>query len=183
MVHFPDSFQPAADVLQVVQQLISGVAGFEHLKRATVGCLSSARAILDRGVLVPACILIPAQISSKQVERVFHEWALARLLEPQHHGELPDFVLYTDLAQWTGFDRISRERLVFHELSHIQQRTDAYDCPKFERDGRPSLGLRPHDAELFYAEVERYGRLVPAVDETAIAIAAGIKATKPQRVA
>lgn len=181
MRHFADTFTLAPDVAAVAQRLLAE-DGFAHLHRARIGCLFSARVILDRGAVCRALVVVPAQISSKQIERVFHEWAMAQLLVPVFHGDLPDFVVFVDLAQWTAASALEQEQLVFHELSHIVQKRSSYDVPVFDHDGRPALRLAPHDAELFYAEVTRYGRIVPSFDDTAVAIAEGAHAHGPRQL-
>jgi len=179
MRHFPDTFTRAAPIDALVRQLIADHDSFRHLRRASIGCLFSQRVILDRGAPARVVIVVPGQISSKQIERLFHEWAMAQLFE---HEELPDFVVFVDLALWQSDSELEREQLLFHELSHVQQKQDEFGAPRFEKSGRPALRLVPHDAEVFYSELKRYGRIVPAFTDTAIAIAEGARAHGPQLV-
>jgi Putative phage metallopeptidase len=183
MRYFPDSFQPAPDALRLAVALIRSTPGFRHLSRLRLGTISSQRALITQGVNVPAMLLPVAQVTGKAIERQVLEWAIAQLLTPQLEGSLPDFVLWTDAALWSAASAIDRERIVFHELSHLEQKHDAYNVPQFTRDGRPDLRLRPHDAELFYAELVKYGPAVPAFADTALAIAESAKQLKPRKLA
>lgn len=177
MRHFADTFTLLPEAQRICEELVSEPE-FVHLRRARVGCVASQRAISDRGALCRAIVVKPAQLSGKQIERSFHEWAIAQLLTPLYQGELPDFVIFFDAALWTRESAVEREQLCYHELTHIQQKRDQYDAPKFERDGKPALRLVAHDAEVFYSELRRYGRVVPVFDDTAIAIADGARANK-----
>jgi hypothetical protein len=72
---------------------------------------------------------------------------------------------------------------VFHELLHTFQRTDKDGALKFsDDDGRPVLALRPHDAEFFHDELERYGPSVCGAVDAAIAIAAGGRLEQRRRL-
>jgi hypothetical protein len=183
MRYFPDSFQPAPDVLAIAANLIRTVPDLRYLSRLRLGCISSQRALIERGQNVPALILQPAQVTGKSIERQVLEWSIAMLLLPQLEGQLPDFIIWTDAALWSSAGPLDRERIVFHELSHLVQKRDSYDVPQFARDGRPELRLRSHDAEVFYAEILRYGPAVPAFNDTALAIADATNALKPRKLA
>lgn len=84
--------------------------------------------------------------------RDMFEWMLTRLL-----GRLPAFLIVLDEAYWTKAGPLDREILIFHEITHIQQKLDKYGAPRFDRDGRPVYGLRGHDVEEFTSVVARYG--------------------------
>lgn len=173
MQHFADTFTLAPEPQQCVQQLVAGEDCFSHIRRHRIGCVFSERVLTDRGAAARAVVSVPAQITSKAHERQFIEWAYAQLFRPLYAGALPDFVIYFDKALWSHDAPPEREQLCYHELCHVQQRRDSYNAPKFEKSGRPALHLAPHDVEVFHAELERYGRIVPTFDATAISIAAG----------
>lgn len=80
------------------------------------------------------------------------EWMIRRLL-----GRLPRFLVVLDEAYWAECGERNREILVFHELTHCQQKNDRYGAPRFDLDGRPVYGLMAHDVEEFTSVVRRYG--------------------------
>lgn len=167
----PDSFRLAPEPQATLDGLIRRLDDFAHLRQHTIGCLFSERALIDRGAQCRAVVGVPAQVTSKVHERQLLEWCYAQLFRPMLAGSVPDFVVFFDVAHWPR-QPLQREQLVFHELMHIQQRLDEYGAPRFEKSGRPALHLVPHDIEVFRAELVRYGELVPAFDEAALAIAA-----------
>lgn len=181
MRHFADSFALLPEAQRMCDVLVSEPE-FQHLRRTTIGCIGSQRAILDRGALCRALVLKPAQLSGKQIERVFHEWAMSQLFQALYKGVLPAFCIFFDVALWDSATPVEREQLCYHELSHIQQKRNEYNTPKFERDGRPALRLVPHDAEVFYSELRRYADIVPTFNDTAIAIAEGAKRATRRRL-
>lgn len=80
------------------------------------------------------------------------EWMIKRLL-----GRLPQFLVILDAHYWAASDAHKREILVFHELSHIQQKVDKFGAPRFNLDGLPVYGIAAHDVEEFTSVVRRYG--------------------------
>lgn len=76
-------------------------------------------------------------------------------------GEMPQFLMIIDEAWWNEADETSREALVWHELSHIKQETDAFGDLRFDQDGNPKFGLVEHDVSAFHSEVARYGAWEP----------------------
>lgn len=72
-------------------------------------------------------------------------------------GHMPDFLIVFDAEFWMQASDIEKEALVFHELSHIQQKLDKYGAPRFNLDGLPVYGLAEHDVTAFRSEVKRYG--------------------------
>jgi len=80
------------------------------------------------------------------------EWMISRLL-----GRLPRFLVVLDDGYWQECGARNREILVFHELTHCQQKLDRYGAPRFDLDGNPVYGLRAHDVEEFTSVVRRYG--------------------------
>jgi hypothetical protein len=185
---FADTYRLALIPQALAGKLIADAdVPFRHLSRAKVVCVFSERALMLTGLARPA-IVYPPTCQGGSAPKNFYEWALAMLAAPLFNGELPDFVIYFDRAIWDGLDDVRRERLVFHELKHIQQKTDDYGSPKFHRDtGEPILTLVPHDTELFDDELLRYGVEVCGAGHTAIAIAEGEAAlrarTTPRQVA
>jgi hypothetical protein len=129
----------------------------------------------------------------------FVEDLVANFARDLFDGHDPDFIVRVDAATWDALGTqtepaadfwralhlaahadatwsVGQERLVYHELLHIYQRTDKDGALKFsEEDGRPMLALRPHDAELFHGELESYGPTVCGAIDTAIAIAEGAR--------
>ena len=183
MQQFSDTFMLAPEPQALVNELIAEDGDFDHIQRHTVGCLFTQRALTDRGSHARAVISIPAQVTSKAHERQLLEWCYAELFRSQLQGELPDFVVYLDMALWMRDSPLEREQLCYHELCHIQQRVDEYGAPKFEKNGRASLHLVPHDVERFYSELRRYGDVVPGFEDAALAIADGAKRHRRLRLA
>lgn len=80
------------------------------------------------------------------------EWMVTRML-----GRLPRFLVVLDAAYWAECGARNREILVFHELTHCQQKIDRHGALRFDLDGNPVYGLRGHDVEEFTSVVRRYG--------------------------
>lgn len=80
----------------------------------------------------------------------------------QTFGTLPDFLVILDRDYWTSCTDREREILMFHELSHVEQKLDKWGAPRIDRDtGKPVFGLVGHDVEEFTAVVRRYGAWNP----------------------
>jgi Putative phage metallopeptidase len=178
MRQFADTFALLPEAQAQLDLLRTTDPEFQHLQRTCIGALGSQRVILDRGATCRALVVKPAQLAGKQIERLFHEWAIAQLFRPLYGGTVPDFVVFFDVALWQSNDALEREQLCYHELTHVQQVRDEYDVPKFDKHGQALLRLVAHDAEVFYSELRRYGRVVPTFDDTAIAISIGARATR-----
>lgn len=163
-----------------------------HIAQARIWFVRSEREVFLRGHRAHAYIAQPKVQGA--MSQLFED-LLAQAAG--FEGEDPDFVMRFDAARWDDLEHtepakefwralhvaageevtwsVGRERLVFHELHHIVQRVDKDGAPRFsEDDGRPVLGLRPHDAEFFHDELEHYGPGICGADDTAIAIAAGL---------
>jgi len=84
--------------------------------------------------------------------RPVFEWLLGKTL-----GRLPQFLIILDADYWQTASMRDREILIFHELSHIQQKLDRFGSPRVDRDGNPVYGLIGHDVEEFTSVVARYG--------------------------
>ena len=82
---------------------------------------------------------------------------LFEMLVMQFFGAMPNYIITLDHEYWKDASAIDREALLWHELAHIKQQKDAYDAPKFDRDGLPVYGLVEHDVTAFISEVRRYG--------------------------
>lgn len=72
-------------------------------------------------------------------------------------GRTPDFLIILETDYWNEATPLQREILVYHELSHCQQKVDRYGAPRVNSDGSPVWGLRGHDVEEFTQVVRRYG--------------------------
>lgn len=164
-----------------------------HLSQARIWFVRSQEAVVFRGVAAAAYVCVPRVqgfMSALLIDLVTA--AAADIFE----GKSVDFIVRVDADNWDAlaytddskaFHRarrepvvpdmdwtIGRERLIFHELSHIVQRTDKDGVPRFdEEDGRPLLALQPHDAEFFHAELECYGPDVCGAEDTEAAIHEG----------
>lgn len=107
------------------------------------------------------------------------DWLLARYL-----GETPDFLIVLDTDWWTEeASERDREVLVFHELSHAVQATDANGAPKFNQvTGDPVWALQGHDIEEFNSVVARYGVWSESLREFMDAAAEGEAAKSLRRI-
>lgn len=82
---------------------------------------------------------------------------LFEMLVTRFFGVMPAFIITLDHEYWKVASELDREALIWHELAHIKQDVDAYDAPKFSRDGLPVYRLVEHDVTAFVSEVQRYG--------------------------
>lgn len=196
MQRLADSHRKLEEAERIARYLVddrfSGELG--HLAQARVLYLVSEREVQLRGWPAHAYICRPRcqGAMSAILEDLLAQFA-------GFDGHDPDFVVRFDRASWDSLQyadaasafwagrgltvpaemdwTIGQERLVFHELKHTYQRTDKDGDLKFsEEDGRPVLALRPHDAEWFHDELEFYGADICGAVDTALAIAAGIRA-------
>jgi hypothetical protein len=88
-------------------------------------------------------------------------------------------VVLVDESIWSGLDAERQERLIFHELSHLQPQEDEFGVIRRSKvTGKPLLRVVPHDVEIFHTEVERYGPEVVAIETLCEAIVIGAKAAK-----
>lgn len=76
-------------------------------------------------------------------------------------GAVPDFLVTLDawfVREATEAGRVPDAlALIEHELYHCGQDTTADGDPRFDRDGEPVWGIRPHDVEEFGGVIRRYG--------------------------
>lgn len=170
---FDDAFALAPAPQAVLERLIADVDGFVHILSAKprIAAVFSEQAVMLRGATCAACIGGGPIVQGPARNLVY--WAIALFLKPLFEGEDPDFLVLIDRPVWDGLDAERQERLMFHELSHIQAKEDEYGCPVLDRDGRPVLKVVPHDVEVFHAEIERYGVDVCNLEDAAVAIAEG----------
>lgn len=86
-------------------------------------------------------------------------WPKARAVQQleEWFGEVPDFVLTFDAHYASQCSDAEFCALVEHELYHAGQERDEFGAPKFDKEGRPKLGIRGHDIEEFVGVVRRYG--------------------------
>jgi hypothetical protein len=179
---FADSFDLAPEAQALAARLVSACDEFSHLADARLLCVASQRQPVLRGAPCEAFITSPA-VQVSPLKWLF-EWMLAQLAAPLFGNDLPDYVLILDAALWPTLDDEHRERLIYHELSHIEPRIDEETgIPKLSReDGRVMLKLVPHTYEFFDLEVRRYGPDVCGLTDAALAIADGHRAAQRRRL-
>jgi hypothetical protein len=86
----------------------------------------------------------------------------------------PDYIVVVDASHWRSLDAERRERLMFHELSHLVAREDEFGVVRRNpQTGKPLLKLVPHDVEVFISEVARYGIETVGCEAIAPAIVEG----------
>ncbi len=170
--HLEDSFRLADEPQAVAARLIATEDDFAHLGLARIACVFSERALFLHGGPCHALIAVPTYMQGPLRHLV--GFLIGQFCRPLFEGEDPDFVILIDRAVWDSLDAVRRERLMFHELCHVAAKEhEETGVPKLGQDGRPILKLRPHDAEKFYAEIEKYGAAVTDAEDLAVAIAEG----------
>lgn len=181
MQHLDDSVTIAAEPKAIAARLIAHLEEFSHLKEADplVLYVFSERAIPFRGALAAAVILEPRWQGPLGLVA---EFLVAQLLRQQEAAALdPDYVVIVEASNWRSLDAERRERLIFHELSHLVAREDEFRCVRRHKDtGKPLLKLVPHDYEVFDQEIRRYGIETVGVEAIAPAIVEG-EARKKRR--
>jgi hypothetical protein len=87
------------------------------------------------------------------------KWQRARACQQigEWFGSMPDFLLTFSAPASIGMDDASFCALIEHELYHCAQERDAFDMPKFRKNGMPAFAIRGHDVEEFVGVVARYG--------------------------
>lgn len=195
MQRFADSHTRLESAELIARQLIAEHAELSHLNQARVLFILSQREVVLRGWPAAAYIM---RTRVQGAMSAFVEDLVAQFAAPMFEGHDPDFIVRFDAATWDVLGKtepahaffraahfpaadsatwgIGQERLVFHELLHTYHRTNKDGQLMFsDDDGRPVLALRPHDAEFFHDELERYGPTVCNAVDAAISIAAGVR--------
>lgn len=175
MQHFDDSIALAVEPRQIAERLIESCEEFSHLQEAEplLLMLASQRAIVLRGARCNAVVCLPRWQGPLGLVAA---WLVAQFGAVQFDGAAldPDFILVFDAAVWSSLDAVGRDRLVFHELKHIQPQEDEFGVIRRSKEtGKPLLKLVPHDTELFDDELVRYGVEVCNAEHTAHAIVEG----------
>lgn len=182
MIHFDDSITLAAEPNAIATRLIADAEEFSHLQEAqpVLLVLFSQRTLFLHGGQKAAVIVQPRwQGPLGQVA----ETLLAHLGAPQLGASVdPDYVVIVDIAIWSVLDAERRERLIFHELSHLQPQEDEFGSIRRNKvTGKPLLKLVPHDCEVFHSELERYGPEIVGIEATCEAIVVGLKAARRRK--
>lgn len=163
----------AADPQGRAAVLIRTLPEFGHVLHGRIAWLFSQLPLHLRGQAAAAFIAVP---TCQGPMRDFFVWALESLAAPLGFVEPLDFVVFVDVAMYARWPTDThRERLVYHELCHVVQKTNSYGAPVFDNLGRPRLKLRGHDTEVFDAEVARYGEAVCGLERHVAALKASRK--------
>lgn len=163
--HFADSYGLFADAQGIVEHLITHCGEFDHLQRAELPCILSQRALVERGRAMPGVIITPTSEGlTSSAKRNFADFLIARFVRELCEDVDPDFILMLDVALWPK-PAIEQEHLLYHLLSHLEQKVDKYDAPMWHEDGRAHLRLRAHDIERFINEVQRYGSTIEGIKD------------------
>jgi hypothetical protein len=171
--HLADTISLAAEPQTLAARLIAADDEFQHLKEAgpRLLFLFSERAIVFRGGLAAAVIIEPRWQGPLGMVA---EFLVSQLVERQDGAALdPDYVVIVDASNWRSLNAERRERLMFHELSHLVAREDEFGVVRRGQDGRPLLKLVPHDYEVFDSEIRRYGIETVGCEAIAPAIVEG----------
>jgi hypothetical protein len=177
---FPDSFALAEGPQAGVALLITRLPEFAHLAHARIVCIFSERQLFLHGG--PCAAFITTGTHTMGPCRHLVDWLLAGFVAPVLNQEDADFLILIDRPLWDGLDAERRERLLYHELCHVHAKEDEFGSPKVGNDGRIQLKLVPHDAEVFNAELERYGPVVCDFDQTLAAAVEGHRRRRPRAV-
>lgn len=174
MQHLDDSVSLADEPRTLAARLIASFDEFTHLHEADplLLFLFSERAIPFRGGLAAAVIIEPRWQGPLGLVA---EFLFAQLGAPQLGAALDaDYVVIVDASIWRSLDAERRERLMFHELSHLVAREDEFGVVRRSKEtGKPLLKLVPHDYEVFDSEIRRYGVETCGVEAIAHAIVQG----------
>jgi hypothetical protein len=172
--HLDDSVSLAAEPHTVAARLIASLDDFAHLKEADPSLLFvfSERAIPFRGGLAAAVVCEPRWQGPLGLiaEVLIAQFGARQLGAPRD----PDYIVVVDASHWRSLDAERRERLMFHELSHLVAREDEFGVVRRNpQTGKPLLKLVPHDVEVFISEVARYGIETVGCEAIAPAIVEG----------
>jgi hypothetical protein len=172
--HLDDSFALAAEPQTIAARLIATCEEFGHLKEADplLLFLFSERAIPFRGGFAAAVIIEPRWQGPLGLVA---EFLLAHFGKGQLGAPLDaDYIVVVDASNWRSLDAERRERLMFHELSHLVAREDEFGVVKrSSQTGQPLLKLVQHDYEAFDSEIRRYGLHTCGFEAIAPAIVEG----------
>ncbi|MGE1562087.1 putative metallopeptidase [Pantoea septica] len=149
---------PAVGVREwVTEQIISedGVLhnpDHMHLLQADIAFLWAATAFTKQGRTVLG--------QAEEVAMRAGGWQKARMEQQMYEwfGEIPRFIITLAGDFCSQCSDLEFCALVEHELYHINQATDEFGAPKFNKEtGTPVLKMRGHDVEEFVGVVRRYG--------------------------
>lgn len=171
MERFADSYALASEAQSLIarEQLRPQL---QHTVGARILCVSSQLQVFLRGD--PAAAFIgPPKVQGPL--RGLFEWFMGRLGEPVLNGEDPEFIVMIDAAIWSSLDATKRERLIFHELKHLEIALNGDGEPRLHEDGRFQLRVKRHDHEVFEDEIIIFGPEVCEIDGLCQAIVEGQK--------
>lgn len=132
MEQFADSYALAAEPQALAARLIGEVDQFAHITMARLACLFSERALIVRGQTAVA--FVSGMPNTPGSLRDFVTWATVQITAPIFGQLEPDYLVLFDRALWSGLSPIERERVVFHELCHIQPVENEFGVPKLGDD-------------------------------------------------
>jgi hypothetical protein len=153
----PEVFAPAPDVAAWLHATFIDPGApltnpeHEHLGVAQIGVIWTNVPNMRKMRGVAAQAEIPqgmggVWIKGRQAQQ-FRDW----------FGFEPDFVITIDAPLAATLSDVQFCALAEHELLHCGQARDAYDLPRFNKDGIPVFAIRGHDVEEFVSVVRRYG--------------------------
>ena len=123
-------FYAAEDVQEIVERLIETCAEFEHLQGLSIKAIFRDKHTKYKGKPVGAKC-------NKQND-------MQRLL----HGI--DFLIVVANDVWIHLSDHQKEAVCYHELCHAAVNEDT-------ETGEVTPALMPHDCEMFFAELKKYG--------------------------
>lgn len=166
------SYRPAPEPFTIAGRLVARLEEFTHVRDAWIAWVFSPVELRVRGQRAAAFIAMPT-VSGPM--RDYFEWTLQAVALPQCPDGL-DFVVFVDEGLYESYPTDDhRERLVYHELCHVEQKVNQWGTPLFDESGRARLKLRGHDTEVFDAEVARYGEAICGLTSHVAALKASRK--------
>jgi hypothetical protein len=175
-----DTYRLAKEPQAVVERLITDFDEFSHLMRARIVCVLSERTPMLRGSPCAAFIGPP---TVQGAYRPLFDWLVAEFTKPLLEGDDPEYFIIIDAALWPTLDSERQERLMYHELCHLQPREGEDGSGiRLDREGRPLLKVVPHDTEVFHAEIRKYGPHIVGLEDHCLAIVEGNEAARQRRL-
>jgi hypothetical protein len=167
--HFDDTFRLADAPAAIAARLLDSCDELTHIAEARIAFVFSERTLYLHGGECAALISVPTYVQGPL--KNFLVWLVVQFVAPKFDWLEPDYLVLVDRAHWDSLDEQRRERLIYHELCHLQPRETPQGAPMHDEEGRPKLKLVPHDTEIFHAELLRYGVVTCDADTLAQTIA------------
>jgi hypothetical protein len=177
--HLSDSYTLLPEAQATTAELLEHVDDLNHIRMAQVRivCVLSQPQLFLHGKPANA-VITDGRVQAIQPVKGLYEFLRAAFVGELLEGVDPDYLVFFDAARWSVLDPERRERLVYHELCHLEQKQTRDGEPAVDDEGRPKLALTTHDYETFDREIRRYGPVLCDLDPIVEALAAGIEGAR-----